>query len=125
MIQTIDKSLKVYEAEVKYEWQERRRKMYKPFFSGNIFAYIEFLVLFIFLLFLLYKNNSLVNGFYMNRFSTKTKIAILLITIPLHTLIYVVLDTFNTNWVIGVAVNAFILTLIVYLTVSIFFRKSK
>ena len=40
-------------------------------------------------------------------------------------LIYISLDTFDTNWVIGVAVNVFMRILIVYLTISIFFGRSK
>lgn len=97
--------------------------MYKPFFSNNLFSYIEFLILFIFFIFLLYKNISKINIFYMNRFRKRTKITILLLFIPLHSLIYVMLDKFNINSVIGIAINSFMLVLIVYLTISVFFGR--
>lgn len=97
--------------------------MYNPFFDSNIFARIEFMILFGLLMVLLYKNISLVNKFYMNRFSMKVKIAVLLITIFLSSLIYVFLHTLNVIWVINVAVNAVVLALIVYLTISIFFNN--
>lgn len=97
--------------------------MYNPFFDSNIFARIEFMILFGLLMVLLYKNISLVNKFYMNRFSMKIKIAVLLITIFLSSLIYVFLHTLNVIWVINVAVNAVVLALIVYLTISIFFNN--
>lgn len=97
--------------------------MYRPFFSNNLFAYIEFSILFVFLIFLLYKNIKKINAFYMNKFRTRIKIAILLITIPLNGLIYLVLNKFNINWIISIAVNAFMLCLIIYLTISVFFGK--
>ncbi len=99
--------------------------MYKPFFSNNLFAYIEFLVLFAFFIFLFYKNIKKINAFYMNKFKTRTKIVVLLITIPFHSLIYLVLDKFNINWIIGIVVNAFMICLIIYLTISVFFGKNK
>lgn len=97
--------------------------MYKPFFSNNLFAYIEFLVLFVFLIFLLYKNIKKINVFYMNKFGTIIKFVILLTTIILNSLIYLALAIYNINWVIAIAVNAFMICLIIYLTISIFFRK--
>ncbi|MBN1040285.1 hypothetical protein DVW12_16475 [Clostridium botulinum] len=98
--------------------------MYKPFFNNNILAYIEFLILLGFFIFLLYENFSKINIFYMDKFSQKIKTAILIITIPFHTLIYIILDKeFNINWAIGVVINAFMLTLILYLSIAVFFSK--
>lgn len=98
--------------------------MYKSFFSNNLLAYIEFLVLFVFLIFLWYKNIKKINAFYMNKFGIRIKIVILIITILLNGPIYIGLDIFNTNWIIAIAINAFMICLIIYLTISVFFGKS-
>lgn len=97
--------------------------MYKPFFNNNPFAYVEFAVLFLLFLYLLYKNIKIINIFYMNKFNTIMKVIILLITIIFNSLIYLLLDLFNINWVFVVMVNAFMLSIIVYLTISIFFDQ--
>ena len=68
---------------------------------------------------------KIINVFYMNKFRRITKISILLITIPLHSLIYVLLDEFNINWIFCIVINAFMLSLIIYLTISVFFGKGK
>lgn len=99
--------------------------MYKPFFSGNIFAYIEFIIILGFFIFLMYKNFSQIKIIYINKFTVKIKILILLMTILLNGVIYIILDIYNINWIISIAINAFIVSLIVSLSISAFWGKNK
>lgn len=99
--------------------------MYKPFFSENIFAYIEFIIIFGFFIFLMYKNFHQIKNIYINKFTIKVKFLILLMAILLNGLIYIILDIYHINWIISIAINAFIVSLIVYLSIAAFWGKNK
>ena len=99
--------------------------MYKPFFYNNIFSYIEFIGLLVLFMFLIYRN---INNIYLVRFNKKTrktKVLLLIIVFILNPLIYIFLDIFNIIWIISIAINAIMITLIIYLTISIIYEKNK
>lgn len=87
--------------------------MYDSFFKGNIFAYIEFYVIFGMSTFLLYKNSSSINLF-IKKLNKGKKLLIVPTFILISTLLYLAMDIKEVSWIIGVAVNSIILALIVY-----------
>lgn len=99
--------------------------MYRSFFNGNIFAEIEFIVLTIFFIWLMYKNAHKINVFYASKFNKGIKFLILVLTIILNALIYIILKVYNVHWVISIAINTFFIDLIIMLTISLFSWKDK
>lgn len=99
--------------------------MYKHFIIGNIFGYIELLALTAFFVYLMWKNFSKINVIYIKRFTNKIKIPILVITIFLNGLIYPILWILNINWIISIAINAFMISMVVCLSISVFWGRDK
>lgn len=99
--------------------------MYKHFVIGNIFGYIEFLALIAFFVYLMWKNFSKIKAIYIKRFTNKIKIPILVIAIFLNGLIYPILWILNINWIISIAINAFMISMIVCLSISVFWGRDK
>lgn len=99
--------------------------MYRPFLHDNIFACIEFVIFLGFYAFLMYRNFQFIKIQYIEKYTVKTKIAILIITILLNSIIYIILDMYNVNWILSIIINATFISLIVFLAISIFYQKNK
>lgn len=96
--------------------------MYRPFLAGNLLAHIEFFLLLVIFITLAYKTSLLSQVYtrYLAKKSKVIKITLLIMLIVSNGLIYIVLELLNIIWVASIAINAMILSLIIYLTSMIF-----
>ena len=97
--------------------------MYDLFFKDNLLAYVEFYVLLIMFIYILFYKREFFIRNYVYKFNTLVKFIILVFTSIFNVIVLAVLYSYNIYWWIGVAYNSLAITLIIYLTIAVFFKS--
>lgn len=99
--------------------------MFKVFYQSNPLSYIEYLFLFILFIGLFIQKRAILARIYVYQFKTIVKAGILVTTFVACLFLYITLAMLSTYWYINVAINALLSSIVLFLIVSLFFKKAE
>jgi hypothetical protein len=96
--------------------------MFKVFFV-NIYVYIEYTILYIIFASVLYNKREMLLVKFAYRYGLITKIVTIIAFIIISTVFFIICGYLNIHWSLGIAFNAMISSIALFLMVSLYIKK--
>lgn len=92
--------------------------MFEQLLQSGVFG-----VIFVLSLYIIYKNRKFLKEYYICRLKTGTKVVVYIVTVIIIAMFMMYLKSINVHWILYKTCNAFCAALMVFLVVSIVWKK--
>ena len=92
--------------------------MFEQLLQSGVFG-----VIFVLSLYIIYKNRKFLIKYYLYRLKTGTKVVVYIVTVTIIALLMMYLKSINVHWILYKICNAFCNALMVFLMLSIVWKK--